>query len=261
MIENGYKVNEEVESMSKTNIDDLWKKYLSNKTIEIKNQLVLEYVYLVKKIVFRMMPTYEGYSSFDEMLSNGILGLMDAINKYDLSRKVKFEHYATLRIKGEIIDQIRKQDWAPSSLRRKIKAISTAYTDLENKLFRMPNDREVAVYLGMKEEDLQKTMRKSHIFNILHFEGMLTENSFSIGNLPDNRESTEQQIEKEEMKMVLGDMIDSLPEKERLVITLYYFEEMTLKEIAGVLGVTESRISQIHSKVLLKLRAKFKSAM
>lgn len=239
-------------------LEDLWQKYFQNKTLELKNELVLSYVYLVKKIVLRMMPTYEGYNNYDDMVSNGIFGLMDAVEKYDIERNVKFEHYAAMRIKGEIIDQIRKQDWAPSSLRRKIKSITNAYNDLENQLFRVPSDREVAAYLGMKEEDLHKVMEKSHMFNIVHFEEMLNENSYSINTIPDRSESTEQKIEKKEMKVILGEMIDALPEKEKLVISLYYYEEMTLKEIAHVIGVSESRISQIHSKVILKLKSKMK---
>lgn len=239
-------------------LSELWEKYFQNKTLELKNELVLSYVYLVKKIVLRMMPTYEGYNNYDDMVSNGIFGLMDAVEKYDLSRNVKFEHYAAMRIKGEIIDQIRKQDWAPSSLRRKIKSITNAYNELENKLFRTPTDKEVAEHLGMKEEDLYKVMEKSHTFNIVHFEEMLSENSYSINSVPDRRESTEQNIEKKEMKVILGEMIDALPEKEKLVISLYYYEELTLKEIANVIGVSESRISQIHSKVILKLRSKIK---
>lgn len=239
-------------------ISELWQKYFQNKTLELKNELVLHYVYLVKKIVLRMMPTYEGYSNFDDMVSNGIFGLMDAVEKYDINKNVKFEHYATMRIKGEIIDQIRKQDWAPSSLRRKIKSITTAYSDLENILFRVPTDKEVADHLGISEQELHKVMKKSYMFNVVHFEEMLSENSYSINSVPDRSESTEQKIESKEMNVILGEMIDALPEKEKLVISLYYYEEMTLKEIASVIGVSESRISQIHSKVILKLRTKLK---
>jgi len=238
------------------NLDKLWQDYFNKKTIELKNQLVLSYINLVKKIVFRMLPTYEGHSNFDDMLSNGVLGLMDAVEKYDIKRNVKFEHYASMRIKGEIIDQIRKQDWAPSSLRRKIKSISNAYSELESRFFRSPTDAEVARYLQMDESSIQKTLQKAHTFNIVHFEEILSRDSFFMNGISDKGETVEAQIEKKEMKKILGDMIDSLPDKEKLVITLYYFEEMTLKEIAEIIGVSESRVSQIHSKVILKLRTK-----
>jgi RNA polymerase sigma factor for flagellar operon FliA len=243
----------------KERLNKIWQDYLASRSDELKNELVVAYIGLVKRIVIRMLPTYEGHSNFDDMLSNGILGLMDAVEKYDLKRNVRFEHYAAMRIKGEIIDQIRKQDWAPSSLRRKIKSITNAYSELENSLFRTPTESEVADYLDMTREDLQKTVQKAHMFNIVHFEEIVSENSFLINSISDEGASVETHIEKKEMKKILGAMIDNLPEKEKLVITLYYYEEMTLKEIAGIVGVSESRISQIHSKVIMKLRSKIKA--
>ncbi len=243
----------------KAKLEKTWHEYLDTRSDELKNELVLEYIGLVKRIVARMLPTYEGHSNFDDMLSNGVLGLMDAVEKYDLKRNVRFEHYAAMRIRGEIIDQIRKQDWAPSSLRRKIKSITNAYSELENKLFRTPTETEVADHLDMTREDLQKTVQKSYMFNVVHFEEIVSENTFSVNNISDESDLVEKQIEKKEMKKILGAMIDNLPEKEKLVITLYYYEEMTLKEIAGIVGVSESRISQIHSKVIMKLRTKIKA--
>ena len=243
--------------MSKTySVEELWEKYSKEKSIELKNELVLRYVPRVKSIVLRMMPTYEGYSSFDDMLSCGILGLMDAVEKFDVSRDVKFEYYAATRIRGEIIDNIRKQDWAPSSLRRKIKAISNAYIELENKLMRTVTDQEVAEYLEMDEEELQKILGKSQMFNVIHFEEMMQDDSSWENTVQSDDDSFVDEIEKKETVDILGKIIDELPEKERLVLTLYYYEEMTLKEIASVLGVSESRTSQIHSKVIMKLRKK-----
>jgi RNA polymerase sigma factor for flagellar operon FliA len=248
---------EEEKMVSKdTELDRLWHEYFNKKTIELKNQLVLSYTGLVKKIVLRMLPTYEGHSNFDDMLSNGILGLMDAVEKFDMKRNVKFEHYASMRIKGEIIDQIRRQDWAPSSLRRKIKSITNAFSELEARLFREPTEAEVAIYLKMEEADVKKTIQKAHMFNIVHFEEILSRDTFFVSGITDEGVTVEEQIEKKEMKKILGGVIDSLPEKEKLVITLYYYEEMTLKEIAEIIGVSESRVSQIHSKVIVKLRSK-----
>ena len=243
-----------------TELDRLWHEYFNKKTIELKNQLVLSYIGLVRRIVFRMLPTYEGHSNFDDMLSNGILGLMDAVEKFDMKRNVKFEHYAAMRIKGEIIDQIRRQDWAPSSLRRKIKSITNAFSELEGTLFREPTEAEVAEHLKMEEADVKKTIQKAHMFNIVHFEEILSKDTFFVNGITDEGENVEAQIEKKEMKEILGGVIDALPEKEKLVITLYYYEEMTLKEIADIIGVSESRVSQIHSKVILKLRSKLGAA-
>ncbi|MHB1313904.1 MAG: sigma-70 family RNA polymerase sigma factor [Christensenellales bacterium] len=242
-------------------VQELWKKYAQDKTLETKNELVLSYVYLVKSIVFRMLPTYGGYSNYDDFVSAGVIGLIDAVEKFDIKRDVKFEYYASMRIRGEIIDHIRKQDWAPSSLRRKIQEITNAYGELEKTFLREATDSEVAQYLNMETEELQKIMEKTHMFNVIHFEEMLSED-YSVGQtIPDEGESPEEQVEKDEVKKILGDLIDSLPEKEKLVVTLYYYEEITLKGIANILGVSESRISQIHSKVILKLKTKLQHVL
>lgn len=236
-------------------VHQLWERYAKEKTIELKNELVLHYLPQVKSIVLRLMPTYKAYSNYDDMLSCGILGLMDAIEKYDLKRDVKFEYYAAMRIKGEIIDSIRKQDWAPTSLRRKIKAISNAYYELENQLGREPQDNEVARHLEMDEEELQSALGKSQMFNIVHFEEMI-QNDMWEQSIQSQTGSLEEEVESREMVEILGGIIDNLPEKEKLVVTLYYYEEMTLKEVAAVLGVSESRVSQIHSKAVMKMRTK-----
>ncbi|MCE5236810.1 MAG: FliA/WhiG family RNA polymerase sigma factor [Clostridiaceae bacterium] len=241
--------------------EKLWERYKRDGSVENKNELVMHYVYLVKSIVYRLMPTYEGYSNFDDLLSCGVLGLIDAINKYDISRDIRFESYAKLRIRGEIIDHMRRQDWAPSSLRRKIQAVGNAYASLEKELLREPTDGEVADFLGMEEKELQKILDKTHTFNVLHFEEMVAGEMSVAAVVPDTSETPEERLESKELKRVLGEMIEALPEKERLVITLYYYEEMTLKEIARVLGVSESRASQIHSKAMLKFRMKLQPTL
>lgn len=247
-------------TISDLGVEELWERYSKEKTLELKNELVLRYMHCVKNIVLRLMPTYKGYSDYDDMLSCGILGLMDAIDKYDSDREVKFEYYAAKRIRGEIIDFIRKQDWAPSSLRRKIKAISNAYSELESKLHRAPQDDEVAKFLDMDEADLHKTLGKAQMFNIVHFEEMVRDDGSWQNTIQDQSDSFEEQFEKRETVEILGELIEQLPEKERLVITLYYYEELNLKEIAAMLGVSESRASQIHSKAVMKLRNKMQYA-
>ena len=247
-------------SLSDLSVQELWSRYSRERSLELKNELVMRYLSQVKSIVLRLMPTYKAYSNYDDMLSCGVLGLMDAVEKYDMSRDVKFEYYAAMRIKGEIIDNIRKQDWAPSSLRRKIKSISNAYSELEHRLGREPTDSEVAKYLDMSEDELQNTLGKSQMFNIIHFEEMVQNDATWEYMVQNNENTLEEEVENREMVDILGRIIDSLPEKEKLVITLYYYEEMTLKEIAEVLGVSESRVSQIHSKVVMKLRNKMQYA-
>lgn len=232
----------------------LWQKYAHSATQETKDEIVLHYIYLVKRIVYRLLPTFEGYSNFDDLLSCGILGLIDAINRFDYSRGVLFENYATVRIRGEIFDHMRKQDWAPSSLRRKIQSINGAFSELENNLNREPTDSELAEHLNMDEGDMHKILNKMHMFNVMHFEELLMGEGSGIQSVRDTGATPEESYENKEIKRLLIEMIDALPERERHVITLYYYEELTLREIADILGVSESRVSQVHSKVILKFK-------
>lgn len=244
---------------SQQDVDRLWQSFAKTRDPKIKNELLLNYVDLVRSVVLRMMPVYRGYNEFDDLVSCGVLGLMDAIDKFDLSQNVKFQTYAAVRIRGEIIDHMRRSDWAPSSLRRKISAVNDAAEALENELSRSPTEEEIAAKLDMKPKDVRDVLEKSYMFNLVHFEDMLTETWTSIPGSADD-ESPEAFVENREVQSVLTDIVATLPEKERTVISLYYFEEMTLREIAEVLGVSESRVSQIHSKVLLKLRSQLNQA-
>lgn len=246
---------------SSEEMEALWNNYSQERSLETKNELVVNYIGLVKSIAFRMFPIYEGYSNYDDLVSCGVLGLIDAIEKYDITSEVKFEYYASMRIKGAILDYLRKQDWAPSSLRRKIKAVAQAYSELENRFSRTPTEEEVAQFLSTDVDDIQKTVNKSHIFNIMYFEDLVSNNVAQDSFLQDDEKTIESRIEKQELKEMLGRIIDALPRNEKMVITLYYYEELTMKEIAQALEVSESRISQIHSKVLLKLRSKVQNAM
>jgi len=241
-------------------LDKLWRSFAATKDPKIKGELLLCYVDLVRAVVLRMMPVYRGYNEFDDLVSCGVLGLMDAIDKFDLSQNVKFQTYAAVRVRGEIIDHMRRSDWAPSSLRRKISAVNAASEELESTLARAPTDEEIAQKLSMKPSDVREILEKSYMFNLLHFEDLLTETWMSIPGNTENTENPEAFVDNQEVHNVLGQVVDSLPEKERTVISLYYYEEMTLREIAAVLGVSESRVSQIHSKVLLKLRAQLNHA-
>lgn len=247
--------------MSKPDVDiqAMWKEYSLNPGPETKNKLVLHYLYLVKSIVYRLMPTYRGYSDYNDLISCGVVGLMDAIGKFDTNRKVKFESYAALRIRGEIIDYIRKQDWAPYSMRKKVKAVTGAYDELEMELGRTPSDTEVADHLDMDEKEVQDVVNISYTFNLVYFEEMINQNQ-TLGDIVlDGEQTLEEDFEDRETERLLGDYIDSLPEKERLVITLYYYEELKLKDIAQLLNMSESRISQIHSKAIAKLRTKMQN--
>jgi RNA polymerase sigma factor for flagellar operon FliA len=207
------------------------------------------------------MPKYKEYNDSDDLVSCGIIGLIDALDKYDINYGVKFETYASTRIRGEILDYMRRQDWAPASLRSKINRLNQAAELLESRLGRYPTDREIAETAEMSVMDVQKVLEKTHIFNLMHFEDMVSE-TFTTEKFSDPVDNDpESIIQNKETKKILAEIIQSLPEKERLVITLYYYEEMTLKEIAAILKVTESRVSQIHSKVLVRIGYKLKRAI
>ncbi|NLT14812.1 MAG: FliA/WhiG family RNA polymerase sigma factor [Clostridiales bacterium] len=235
------------------NIDDLWEQYFRTGDADIKNRIISHYLYIVGIVVKRLMPQYKDYSEKDELMSCGVIGLIDAVNKFDQSFGVKFQTYATVRIRGEIIDYMRKQDWAPSSLRKKISSIQQAYESLEARYNRKPTEREIADYLNVKESVVQKVMQKTHMFNLVYFESMLYEKE-NEEFLEPAKNDPYQKIENEVMSEALKKLVDSLPEREKLVITLHYYEGLTMKSIARILQISESRVSQIHSRILLEMR-------
>jgi RNA polymerase sigma factor FliA len=235
---------------------ELWERFAATRSVEARNDLLVHYAYLVKIIVSRLVPTHGRHAEYDDLINNGIIGLMDAIEKFDPRRMVKFETYASLRIRGEIIDYMRRQDWAPVSLRKKIKTVSYAVNTLEDRLGRQPTEEEIATFLGMDVPELLKTLEATQTLNILYIEELKASNDSGRELSDGEGDVVSSQFEKREMKEIIAKLIESLPENERLVITLYYYEEMTMKEIALTLGVTEPRVSQIHSKVLSKLRGK-----
>ena len=239
----------------------LWVEYKETGDIEVKNRILLNYGYLVKWIVRRMMPKYNNYNEYDDLVSCGMLGLIDAVDKYELKHEVKFETYAVSRIRGEILDYMRSQDWASPSLRKKISAITNAYETFENQNPGKPADKAVADSLNMPVEQVHKILTQTHMFNLVNFEDALSSsNPESEIKTPDEN-TPEDELLKKEKKEMLIEVIDALPEKERLVITLYYYEGLLLKEIADILQVTESRVSQIHSKVLTKMRTKLEKVV
>lgn len=239
----------------------LWNAFAKTRSIDARNDLVMAYVHLVKIIARRLLPTYHKHVEFDDLMSSGMLGLMDAVDKFDPTKEVKFETYASLRIRGEIIDQIRKQDWAPISLRQKIKRIEEGYSRLEGNLGRSATEKEVADFLEMSESDVIKTLDESHTFNVMCLDEVLVDRMKSDEFLVSHEDTPEEAVENKEMIKLLAKYIDTLNEKERQVIALYYYEELTLKEIGLALGVTESRVSQIHSKAMMTLKTRLSAAI
>lgn len=240
------------------NKEDLWKEYEKNKSPEIREQLIIEYADLVK-IVAGRLGMYLGYTvEFDDLVGYGIFGLIDAIDKFELTKGVKFETYASLRIRGAILDQIRKMDWIPRTLRQKQKKLEAAMKEFEISHGRIATNQELAQILNISVEELEDLVNQTQIANLVSLDEYLEQGSevkAELGNTP-RYEQPETVVERQELKRVLAEAIDSLTEKEQKVIAFYYFEELTLKEISRILEVSESRVSQLHTKALRKMQKK-----
>lgn len=238
---------------------ELWKKYSETKDPAVKEQLIIEYADLVKFVAGRLSIYFGSNVEYDDLVGYGVFGLIDAIDKFDVTKNVKFETYASLRIRGAIIDAIREQDWAPRSLRKKGKELEKAYSVVENKLGRSANDQEVADQMGISVVELHKLLQQVNMSQMISLEDYLDQNrETGFDPLSMTRETTlpEHRLEVVEIKEMLADAIDKLPEKERMVVSLYYYEELTLKEISVIMKVSESRISQLHTKAILRMRGK-----
>jgi RNA polymerase sigma factor for flagellar operon FliA len=242
-------------------IDKLWSDYKESGDMEARDALTLHYTYLVKWLVKRMMPKYNSHTEYDDLISCGVLGLIDAMDKFDPGHGVKFETYAVSRIRGEILDYLRAQDWAPPSLRKKINVINEASEALEREFLEPPTELDIAQAVDMPVSQVQKIMTQTHMFNIVSFEDAIQSVQTPDEPRDPDELSPENVLMEKEMKRLLAETIDMLSEKERLVVTLYYYEGLLLREIAEIMSVTESRVSQIHSRTLEKLRARLSSVI
>lgn len=237
---------------------DLWKQYYAAKDPAIRETLILEYSHLIKFIAGRLNIYFGSNVEYDDLVGFGVFGLIDAIDKFDINKGVKFETYASLRIRGSIIDSIREMDWVPRSLRQKNKELEKAYWEVENELGHSASDNEIAGKLGISLDDFYKLLNEVNVTSMVSLEDFLEQNyeigvDAPCGNIEDR---PEKQAEMNELKDILGDAINKLPEKEKTVLSLYYYEELTLKEISAIMKVSESRISQLHTKAIMRLRGK-----
>ena len=234
----------------------LWEEYSKNRRADIREKLIIEYSQLVKLVAGRLS-MYLGYNvEYDDLVGYGIFGLIDAIDKFDYGKNVKFETYASLRIRGAILDQIRKMDWIQRSLRQKQKKIDSAMAKIESEEGRMATDEELAGELEISVDELNEWQGQAMVTNLVSLDEFTAAGSEVRMDASSNShfEQPETALEKEELKVKIAEALDSLTEKERNVIVLYYYEEMTLKEISRVLDVTESRVSQLHTKGLQKMK-------
>ena len=242
--------------------DALWNEYKQTHTNESRDKLILHYAALVRYVAGRVSSGLPPSVEFAELVSFGVFGLIDAIDKYDHHRGIKFETYAIARIKGSIIDELRADDWVPRSIRAKAREIERAYMALESELLRVPTDEEVAERLELTTEEYATLLNKMPLMSLVALDEFWTVS----GDKPDKisladtvedvkMKDPSQTFELEEMKKMIADSINHLPERERIVVTLYHYEGLTMKEIGEVLSVTESRVCQMHTKAILRLKA------
>lgn len=236
----------------------LWQEYANHRSADIREKLILEYAPLVKMVAGRLS-MYLGYNvEYEDLVSYGIFGLIDAIDKFEYTKAVKFETYASLRIRGSILDQIRKMDWIPRTIRQRQKQIDTAMKNFETLHGRQATDAELSGALGITEEEFVEWQTQMKVTNVVSLNEFMEQGS----DVPNKKDSSAHYIQPEtayeqnELKEVLKDALELLTEKERKVIELYYYEELTLKEISSILEVSESRISQLHTRALQKMKGK-----
>ena len=250
----------------RTDVSALWARYKDASDSDARDELILNFSPLVKYVAGRLASSLPQTVDTADLISYGIFGLIDAIEKFDLARGIKFETYAIARIKGAIIDELRAMDWVPRSVRSRAREIEQTYVALENELRRVPEDQEVADRMGISLKEFHGILTKLSYTSVVSFEelwvgGDRDDPQSAIGSIRDETADDPVALfESVEVKDILAEAIERLPEREKTVIALYYYEGLTLKEIGQVLGVTESRVSQLHTKSVLRLRARLHAA-
>lgn len=246
-----------------TEVEGMWQVYNQSGNSEVKEKLLINYLPIVKYVVGRMILTLPNSVNYDDLLSAGTMGLLAAIDRFDIEIGVKFETYVVPRIRGAILDELRSLDWVPRSIRSKAKRLEKAIVQIESELGRMATSEEIAGKLEMNLEEYNEMLSKVGGHTLTSLDRDIAETEDSNGNLYDlirnvKVEDPFQKIEKEELQKKLIEYLNSLPENERLVLSLYYYEDLTLREIGVVMDVSESRISQIHTKAINRLKLKLK---
>jgi len=242
--------------------EELWIQYRREKDPSIRESFIKQYAPLVKYVAGKVAVGMPHNVEFDDLVGFGVFGLLDAIDKFDPEKNVKFKTYAVTRIRGAIFDELRSIDWVPRSVRQKTREVEDAIGALEAQLGRTATDQEIARAMGMDEEEFLKIMQRISSTSILSLNDVWfsgdENDKLSIGDSIESPSSLNPDVivEKEEIRRVIVDAISELPEKEKKILVLYYYEDLTLKEIGQVLEVTESRVSQLHTKAILRLRSR-----
>jgi len=244
------------------NTQALWREYRRTSDKALRDRLILTYAPLVKYVAGRLGSGLPAHVDEGDLVSYGLLGLISAIDRYDPDRDIKFETYAIMRIKGAIIDELRALDWVPRSVRARAREIERAIGELESKLGRAPDDEEIAAKIGITEAELEESLTDISRSSIAALDELwsVSGEGDQVSLLDTIEDSSGPRpadtLDETELRETLAEAIARLPEREKLVITLYYYEELTLREIGEVLGVTESRVSQLHTKAVLRLRSR-----
>ena len=248
-------------------LKELWRRCKEEGDERARERLVVAYSPLVKYVAGRMAAGLPSHVDEGDLISYGLIGLIGSIERYDLDRDIKFETYAVSRIKGAIIDELRSLDWVPRSVRSKARDVEKAHTELENRLGRAPSEEEMAAKLGVDVEDFRNTLLEIANSSVLALDDLWTVSDSDGGQVSlldtirdPHAVDPEEAIDTVELKDRLAEAIEALPDRERLVIALYYYETLTLREIGEVLGVTESRVSQLHTKAVLGMRSHLQNA-
>ena len=240
----------------------LWHEYRATRDRGVRDRLILTYAPLVKFVAGRLGSSLPSHVDEQDLVSYGLLGLIGAIERFDPDREIKFETFAILRIKGAIIDELRSLDWVPRSVRSRAREIERAIVELERTQMRAPTDEEIAAKLGISGEELERNLSEISRSSMAALDELWTPQGGGdqvalIDTIEDDTlPNPEFSLEQTELNETLAEAIARMPEREKLVVTLYYYEELTLREIGEVLGVTESRVSQLHTKAVLRLKAR-----
>lgn len=248
------------EATPEVDIADLWTRYKVEGEVDLRDSLILHYSPLVKYVASRVAVGLPQNVEQADLVSYGMFGLIDAIDKFEPGRGFKFETYAISRIKGAILDELRSIDWVPRSVRAKVRSIEKAFAKLEARLHRSPTDEELADELGWTALQYQQTLSQIATVGLAALDEILVVGgdrgeSLTLGDtIADASHGPMGAFEVAELRQLLAQAINTMPEREKIVLTLYYYENLTLQEIGKVLGVTESRVCQIHTKAVLQLR-------
>jgi len=251
-----------MEKENREEIERLWKAFLERRDPSAREGLVMAYLYLVKYVAGKIAIGLPSYVDSQDLFGAGLLGLMQALDKFDPERNIKFETYAIPRIRGAMLDELRSQDWLPRSIRKKAKRLEQAYEEVETRLGRAATDEEIARHMGIPLPDYYDLVDEVCLTTLISLDREISNSSEGLYSIVGEELQAAAEhdpsavVEEKEIREVVRRTLDGLPEKERAVLSLYYYEDMTLKEIGEVLGISESRVCQVHTKAVMRLRAR-----